>query len=144
MGEGDGAFQRAQIDGDLLLILSVVIGLLHHHRPGEPAGYIFHSLFIHREDAVLGAGLDGHVCDGKAVVHGQLGNAGTGKFQGFVKGAVHADPADEVQDDILAGDIGLQLSGEGDLDGGGHLEPVFADGHAGGHVGGAHAGGEGA
>ena len=45
---------------------------------------------------------------------------------------------------VLAGYIGLELALQGDLDGGGHLKPGQAGGHARGHVSGAHAGGEGA
>ena len=64
------------------------------------------------------------------------------ELQALVQRAGNADLTDQVQDDVLAGDRRWQLTGELDLDGGGHLEPRHALGHAGGHIGGADAGGE--
>lgn len=53
------------------------------------------------------------------------------------------DQADQVEDDILAADPGLEDAGQVDPDGLGDLEPGLPRGHAGGHVGGAHPGGKG-
>ena len=144
MGIGHGAVHLREVDLHGALVLRVGVRLiggpgavntLRHVGPGD---------VIHGEDAVLGAGLDGHVGDGQAVVDGQLRHAGAGELQGLIPGAVHADHADEGQDDVLAGDIGFQLSGQVHPDGGGHLEPGLARRHGCAHVRGAHAGGEGA
>ena len=48
-----------------------------------------------------------------------------------------------MQDQVLAGDAGAELALEHELDGRGYLEPCHAGGHAGSHIGGAYAGGEG-
>ena len=47
-----------------------------------------------------------------------------------------------MQNDVLAGNRAVQASGEHYLDGGGHLKPCHAFGHAGGHIGRTHTGGE--
>ena len=70
-------------------------------------------------------------------MHGMIFGAMTESFC-----AVHTDHADDVQDQVLAGDVGAELALEHELDGRGHLEPCHAGGHTGGHIGGANAGGE--
>ena len=143
MGHSHGGLQRIQIDDHLAGIDGVRIGLECLAGAVHPAVDILHGLFIHGEDPVFAAGLDGHVGDGEAVVHGQGGYALPGELQGLVQSAVHADPADQVEDDVLAADHGLELSLQHHLDGGGDLEPQQAGGHGGGHIRGADAGREG-
>ena len=144
MGEGHGGTQGGQIDGDDLLVFRVLVGRIDHRFPLEAALYIGHGDLVHREDAVFGPRLDGHVGDAEPVVDREGSHALPGEFQGFVERAVHADHADEVEDHILAAHIAGGLAGEDDFQGGGHLEPGGAGGHARGQVGGTHAGGEGA
>ena len=48
-----------------------------------------------------------------------------------------------MEDEVFAGDAGAKLALEHEPDGGRHLEPCHAGGHARSHVGGANAGGEG-
>ena len=91
---------------------------------------------------MLGTGLDGHVADAQTVIHSQGSHARAGELHGLVQGTVHADHADDVEDQILAGHPGAELALQHEFDGGRHLEPCHAGGHTGGHVGGAHTGGE--
>lgn len=82
---------------------------------------------VHRENTVLGPRLDGHVADSEAVVHLQRGNAVAGKLQGLVERAIHPDEADEVEDHVLARDVGGQLARQLHPDGRGtlnHRRPV--------------------
>ena len=99
---------------------------------------------VHGNEPRLAAGLDGHVGNGEALVHLHGLDGAAGEFHGLVQGAVHPDEADDVQDDVLAGNPRGQLAVNDELDGLGHLEPGFAAGHAHAGVGGAHARGEGA
>ena len=95
---------------------------------------------VHRKNAVLSAGLNGHIGDGEAVVHGQVCNPVSHEFHGFVQGAVHADHSDNMQNNILAADPLGGLAGEIKFDCGRHLEPCLSGGHAGGHIRAAHPG----
>lgn len=50
--------------------------------------------------------------------------------------------ANQMQNHILAGHVGLELSGQRDLNRGGHTEPAQAGSHTSGHIGRAYASGE--
>ena len=139
----DGGLEGGQVDGHFPFVLGVGVGLVDLHGTGEATIDVVQGLFVHGENAVLAACLDGHVGDGEAVVHGQLGDTLTRKLDGLIKCAVHADHTDEVEDHVLTADVLVKLAHQVDLDGGGHLEPVLARDHAGGHVGGANTRGEG-
>ena len=142
MGEGDRRLDLAQVDLDGADIFGVGVSLVSGIGAVHAAVHILAGDVIHGEDAILGPGLDGHVGDAQTVVHGQGGHALAAVFQALVKGAVHADGADKVEDHVLAGYTGLEFALEGDLDGGGDAEPGQPRGHARGHIGGAHASGE--
>ena len=137
-----GAVHCGQVNVDGTLVLGIGIGL--HRRPGtgDAAFHIGAGYIIHGENAVFGTGLDGHIADGQPVIDGQLRNAGAGKFQRLIPGAVHTDHADEGENHILAGDEGTKLAGEVDANGGGNLEPRLASRHGRTHIGGADAGGK--
>ena len=90
----------------------------------------------------LAARLDGHVRDAHALVHVHGADGAAGELHGLVERAVHADHADDVQDDVLAGDAGSQLALDLEQQRLGHLEPRLAGGVAHTGVGGAHARGE--
>ena len=138
----DGRLQRGQVDGDGALILGVGVGLVLDPGALAAAFQVGFGDLIHREDAVFGTGFDCHVADAKAILHRQALDALTGELKALVQRARDADLADQVQNDILAGDGALDGAGQLDLDGGGHLEPGHALGHTGSHIGGAYAGGE--
>ena len=141
MRQRDGQRHVGQVDDDLARILGVGVGLNGLPGPRHAPGQIGARHVVDGEDAVLRARLDGHVRDGQAAVHGDLLHAIPAKLQRHVARAVHADEADQVEDDILAADVRVQLARERHLYGLGHLEPGLAGRHAGGHVRGAHAGG---
>ena len=143
VGHGHGGLQLVQVDDHLPGVHRVGVGLEGLAGAVHPAADVLHGLFVHGEDAILAAGLDGHVGDGEPVVHGQRGNSLPGKLQGLVQSAVHPDLPDQVEDHVLAGHHGLELALQGHLNGGGHLEPQKAGSHGGGHISGADAGGEG-
>ena len=144
MRVGHGAVHLAQVDLHGALILRVRVRLIGGPGAVNAALHVGLGHAVHGKNAVLGAGLDGHVGDGQPVIDGQLRHAGACKFQRLVAGAVHADHADEGQDHILAGDVGFQFSGQVHPDGGGHLEPGLTRRHGRAHIRGADAGGEGA
>ena len=143
VGVADGGFQLVQIDLNGLFVLGIRVGLKEHRLTLAAALEVSLGHIVYGEDAVLGTGFDGHVADAQAVVHRQAGNARAGELHGFVQCAVHTDHADDVQDQVLAGDAGAELALEHELDGRGHLKPCHAGGHAGSHIGGADTGGEG-
>ena len=97
---------------------------------------------VHLDKARLAAGLDGHVGDGKALVHGHGADSAARELHGLVQRTVNADHADDVQDDVLAGDTGSKLAVDLEQQAFGNLEPCFTGCIAHGGVGGANAGGE--
>ena len=143
MGHSHSGLQSIQVDDHFAGIDGVWIGLEGLAGAVHPAVDVLHGLFIHGENPVLAAGLDGHVGDSEAVVHGQRGHPLPGELQGLIQGAVHADPTDQVEDDVLAADHGLEFSLQHHLDGSGDLEPQQAGNHGGSHIRRADAGGEG-
>ena len=143
VGPADGGHQGVQVNGDGPLVLCVRICLVFLPFPPAAALQVRLAGLVHREDAVLGTGLDSHVADAQPVLHSQALHAGADELQALVEGAGDADESDQVQDHVLAGHRPPQTAGQLHADGGGHLEPRLAGGHAGGHIRGAHAGGEG-
>ena len=110
-------------------------------RTSHPAFQESFRLFVHREDAVLTAGLNGHVADGETVGHIQFRYTGTGKLQALVTGAVYADHADEGQDQVFAFYIFGHFAGQFDFNSRGNLEPGSAAGHGAADIRLTHAGG---
>ena len=142
VGVSHGGLDLAEVNFNGADVLCIGICLVSSPGTVHTTFHVSNGGLVHREDAVLGTGLDGHVGNAQTVVHGQGGNALTAVLQALVQRAVHADHADQVEDHVLAADTGLQLAGQVDLDGLGDLEPGLAGGHTGCHVGGTHAGGE--
>ena len=139
---GNGAFHSAEIQFDSLFVFGIRICFISGPVAVDAAGNIFSGDFIHREDAVFGTGLDGHVADGETVKDGQALYTFTGKLQRLVPCSVHTDHADEGQDHILSGDEGFQLTGEMDTYGGGNFEPGVSHSQCSAQVRGTDAGGE--
>ena len=139
---GDRAVDLAEVNVDNALIFCVGVGLERCPGAVHAALNIGARHVVDGENAVFAARLDGHVADRQAVVDREVLDALAGKFDGLVACAVHADHADERQDDVLAGDKRAELAGEIHLDGGRDLEPRLARGHGRTHVGRADAGGE--
>ena len=121
----DRRLERVKVDDDAALILGVGVGLVLDPRALAAALQICLGDFIHREDAVLGTGLDGHITDAEAVLHRQGLHTVTDEFQALVQCAGNADLTDQMQNDVLACDRLVQLTLELDLDGGGDLEPAM-------------------
>ena len=142
MRQGYGGFQLGEVNGYFLLILCILVCFVNVNGTLESVFDILHGLFVHGENAVFAACLDRHVCDGEAVVHGELCNAFARELNGLVESAVYADHTDQVQDDVLTADILLQLADKVYLDRGRNLEPVLACSHARCHVGGTNTRGE--
>ena len=142
MRVADRGLQLVQVDLDGLFVFGIRVSLVVDRGALAAAVQIRSGDLVHREDAVLGTGLNGHVADAEAILHSQGSHTRAGEFHGLVQCAVHTDHADDMQDQILAGYAGAELALEHKLDGRGHLEPCHAGGHTGGHIGGAHTGRE--
>src|SRR6185503_9962069 len=97
---------------------------------------------IHVAYAVFAAGLDGHVGQGHAVFEGEAGDAIPREVHGAVGGPIHADLADDGQDQVLGGEVGGDFAPEGEFHGGGDLEPELAGAQDKARIGVADAGGE--
>ena len=129
MGVADRGLQLVQVDLDGLFVFGIRVGLVVDRGALAAAVQVRSGDLVHREDAVLGTGLNGHVADAEAILHGQGSHARAGEFHRLVQRPVHTDHADDVQDQVLAGYAGAELSLEHKLDGRGHLEPCHAGGH---------------
>ena len=142
VGVADSGLEGREVDFNGLLVLGVRVGLIEHRLALAAALEISLGHVVHGEDAVLGTGLDGHVADAQAVVHGEGSDARAGELHRLIQRTIYADHTDDVEDEVFAGNFRRQLAVQHELDGGRHLEPCHAGSHAGGHIGGANAGGE--
>jgi len=106
--------------------------------------HVVERLLVGRDDAVLSAGLDGHVADGDALVDGEGGDGLSGELHGAVGGAVDADVADDAQDHVLGGDVVWLAAVQDEADGLGDLQQDLAGAHDEARVRVADARGEGA
>ena len=97
---------------------------------------------VGREQAALAARFNRHIGDAEARFDVEFGEGFAAEFQRLVQGAVHADVADEPQDQVLAAQPFGHLAFKFHADGRGHLEPQPAERHTGGDVRGAEAGRE--
>ena len=97
---------------------------------------------VHLDEACLAASFDRHVGDGKALVHRQAADGAARELHRLVQRAVDADHADDVEDDVLAGNARVELAVDLEEQRLGHLEPRLAGGIADRGIGGADARGE--
>ena len=107
MGEGDCRPDGRKVDVDYLLVWRVCVGSIHGICVLRPAVHVGAGHVVHLENAVFCSGLDGHVRHAQAVVDGKAGQPRPAELHAFIKRAVHADPADDVQDHILAAGMAL-------------------------------------
>ena len=143
MRKCNGGTKLCKIDLDHLIILCIRICLINGILLiRSMLLHILDGLLIHREDAVLGTGFNGHVCNREPVIHGQCCNTLSRKLHGLVTGAVHTDLSDDVKDQILTADPGGLLSLQNELDRRGNLEPGLTGHHTGCHIRGANTCGE--
>ena len=142
MWQSHGRTQLVQVNDHLALVHGVGVRLKGLPRPGDPAIEVGSGHIVHGKNSVFAACLDSHVGNGEAVIHGQLLHTLAAKLQRLVQGAVHTDFTDKVEHHIFAGHIRPELSLQGDLDGGGHLEPGQSSGHSRSHIGRAYASGK--
>src|ERR1019366_7901910 len=91
--------------------------------PGKSGGRGAAALEI-REGGGVGSdhsgacsGLDGHVAYGHAAFHGESADGGAGVFDDVAGGAGGTDLADDLQDDVLGGDAGGQVTFDVDAEG---------------------------
>ena len=121
--------QLRQVNLHLALVFGIGVGgkcarrLRPMFRKVRPAGV------IHGKDAVLRAGLYGHVGDGEAVVHAERGDAVARELERLVSRAGHSDHADQAEHDVLAADPAARSVAQHDLDRGRHPEPGLACRH---------------
>ena len=135
MRECHGGLDLGQVDLDDLIVNRILVSLVHNRLAVAVLCHECQRLVVYLEDTVLGTSFDCHVGHGQTVAHRQGSNTLAGKLHGAVQCAVYADLADDVQDDVLTGDVRVQLALEDKLDSRRHLEPCLADCHAAGHVG---------
>jgi len=144
MGKGDlGLDLRAVIFAD---VGAAGVGITFENLPGPLRAFpdIVDRLVVRMKDSALSTRLDGHIGHGETPRHGEAGDRFAREFHRLVAGAVDADVADRVQDEILSLDPGMKLSAVYESNRFGHLEPDLARDHDPGEVGTAHPRGKGA
>ena len=104
--------------------------------------HVFRRARIELKNAILAAGLDGHIGDGHAVVHGKRRRAGAVELHGAIRRAVETDFADAMKDHVLGHHAGLQFAFKPEMHGLGHFDEQLARAHDEAGVGVADAGGE--
>ena len=95
---------------------------------------ILSGAVIHREDSILCACLNSHIRHRKPVIHRKRCNPVPGKFHGLIQCAVHPDPADNMDDNILSAYIWSRLSSKHKLHRARDLKPQLSGCHAGGNI----------
>lgn len=130
MRERDHGAQRAEIDLHRLRIRRVGIGFgrceVRRHAPR----HIVPAHIVIRENAVLCARLDRHICNRQTVGHRKLCDALTREFKTPIERAVDADRPDERQNHVFAADVRRFFARQMHIDRLGHLEPRLARRHA--------------
>ena len=100
---------------------------------------VFEGLLVGGDHAAARAALDAHVADGHALGDGEIVDAGAGEKKAAVHEIVGAELAAEIQDEILAENVGGALAGEIYLHNLGHLKIERAGRHGRGQLRGADA-----
>ncbi|MPM58335.1 hypothetical protein SDC9_105166 [bioreactor metagenome] len=135
----------AEVIVELLRVDSVVVG-----PDGLPLValrvvlYRVEDLPVGAADGVLRAELDAHVAEGHALGDAHILDPLAVEFNAHVVRSVGAHVADELEDEVLRRDAGLEFAGDDDLHALGDLEPELAGGPDRRHLGTADAGREGA
>ena len=104
--------------------------------------HIAFGLLVNREDTVLSSRFDRHIRHGKPVVHRKMRNPVACELHGFIQSPIHADPADDMDDDIFTADISSRFARQHKLYRARNLEPEFSGCHPGGDIRRPHAGRE--
>ena len=122
---GDGGAHVGGVDHDLAVVArirvadellpafhgGVEVGTLRRLRTAAQVG---EGGFVGSDQAGARARLDAHVAHGHAPFHGQCADRLTAVFDDVAGAAVHAQHADDVQDQVLGGGLGRQRSMDGD------------------------------
>ena len=135
MRECNSRLDFRQVDDILLFINSVFVCGVDNRFPVAVFRNISQGLVIHGKNTILCTGFNCHVGHGQPIAHGQASNAFANKFHRLVQSTIYANHADDVQDDILTGDIRVQLALQFKLDGRRYFKPSLTDCHATCHIG---------
>ena len=145
MGAGHHGFLTGDVDiHDALVDAAGIRRELRIHVRTPVSVAVGEGVLIAGEEAHLAAGFDGHVGHGETAFHGKIVDDGAAEFERLVAGAVHADPVNQDEHEILGAQVLIGRAGDVHADGRRNLEPGFAEGHASSEIRGAHARGEGA
>jgi len=145
VGAGDRGHDRGGVHVHDALVGGVGVG--GERPPGVRAPLLDQELARGRvagDEPGLGARLDGHVAEREPAGHGQRVDARPTELERLVGGPVGAQRADEREHEVLGLHAVVELAGDLDAERLGHAQPRPAADHAHGHIGAAHAGGEGA
>ena len=133
--QGDGRFKRGEVNFHRALVFRVGVGFICRPRTVNAPENVLNRLFVHRENAVLAACFNRHIRNREAVIHGQIAHALACELDALVQRTVHANQPNQVEDNVLAGDVGAHFARQHHFDGAWHAEPVFARCHARRHIG---------
>ena len=142
MRERDRRRNIGRLDLVHLRVLRVGVGVVLGVGALSAAVHVGARDVVDLDKARLAASFDRHVGNGEALIHRQAADGTARKLHCLVQRAVDADHADDVEDDVLAGDARVKLAVDLEEQRLGHLEPRLAGGIADCSVGGAHARGE--
>ena len=135
-------FDLAQINFVRFVVDCVLVRLIHDVRAFRSALHVVNRLFIYFENTVFRARLDCHVRNRESIVNGERFHALADEFHGLIQRAVHADFADNMQDDVLARHVFIQLAFKHEFNRGRHFEPSLTRRHTARHIRRAYARGE--
>ena len=110
-GEGQG-HDRLQLGGVVVPLGGVGrVGVTAQHLEwgARPTLDVVDGLLVRGDNAVLAARLDGHVADGHPLLDAKSLDGRAGELHGHVRRPVHADVADDREDDVLGHDATRQF-----------------------------------
>jgi len=132
---GDERFDLREVDHDLVGVLRVVVGRkVDVFVLATLAGEVVASLLVGREDRGGRAELRAHVRDRGPFGHRERLDARTGVLEDLADAALHREPAEHLEDDVLRGGPLGEFALESDVDYLGHLDVVGTAAHRDGDV----------
>ena len=134
MRERDRRAECAKINRIFSIINSVLVCLENLVFAFGMFLHVCDCLVVNREDTVLSARLDRHVCNCETIIYGKICYSLSGELHRFIQCAIYADHADDVQDHIFSANPFGRFADQIEFDGRRNLEPCLSGCHSCCHI----------
>ena len=124
--DGDHRLKFSQIVRVNSLILGVRIACEQPYRLASAGFDIVNRYFVRLKQTCLGSGFDGHISKNNPIINGHVFHCRATEFHDFIVGAVSANIAKNLQDQITGSHARLEFTMEIKAQRFRHHEPNFA------------------